>query len=131
MADHQMTTGTLFYLPVGRSRLDLENAEPARALLIGGAGVVLALLAVIGLMLAQRQLLRWSFRQLDRLRQQLGEIITGQRWPLASNTESMANRAALALRVSNTVSTRIRSALWAASASRRRRTAAPSRVPCA
>lgn len=36
MADHQMDIGTLFYLPVGRSRLELDNAAPARALLIGG-----------------------------------------------------------------------------------------------
>jgi redox-sensitive bicupin YhaK (pirin superfamily) len=36
MADHQMTPGTLFYLPVGRSQLTLENAEPARLVLIGG-----------------------------------------------------------------------------------------------
>ena len=36
MADHQMTTGTLFYLPVGRSELALANTRPARVLLIGG-----------------------------------------------------------------------------------------------
>ncbi len=48
-----------------------------RRLLAGG--VVLALAAVIALLLVQRVVLRRSFRALDRLRQQLGEITAGQR----------------------------------------------------
>ena len=35
MADHQMVAGTLFYLPIGQSRLELGNAKPARLILIG------------------------------------------------------------------------------------------------
>ncbi len=36
VADHQMGTGTLLYLPIGRSQLELGNAKPARLILIGG-----------------------------------------------------------------------------------------------